>query len=127
MTKIERDLKSLKAYAQKNYEKGMDTYVECYSDEDWNHLLQRFSYKVGVAKAHMRDMASIRREGLANAAIEGDDGMAIDERKKEIRLDRDTTNQRLATMIARPDTSTPQGERAMLRDRHFNRRYKDRD
>lgn len=58
---------NLKAYAQSNYDKGMDFYVECYSDEEWAEFLGRNNNCLRTTKANMREMAEIQLEKESNA------------------------------------------------------------
>lgn len=60
-------IETLKAYAQANYEEGMDSFIECYSDDEWLELLNSHNNCVKAAKADMRQVAGIHLERQANA------------------------------------------------------------
>ena len=38
--KTEQLIEKAKAYAEANYTKGMDTFVECYGDDEWREFLR---------------------------------------------------------------------------------------
>lgn len=52
---------TLKAYAQKNYNKGMDSFVECYDHADWVDFIAENGSEAKCKKM-MRDLASIFQE-----------------------------------------------------------------
>jgi len=67
LAKIEK----LQAYAKANYEKGMDTFVECYDRDEWLRFLARYHDSLTDCKQAMRQLASVYRERYADAAYEG--------------------------------------------------------
>lgn len=58
---------TLQAFAQANYENGMDTMVECWGDTEYDELLKD-SKTLDAAKASMEELASVYREQQADAA-----------------------------------------------------------
>lgn len=52
----------LKAYAEKNYNKGMDSFVECYDTAEWQELIDENGGSEAKCKKMMRDLASIFKE-----------------------------------------------------------------
>jgi hypothetical protein len=61
----------LRAYAEANYENGMDTMVECWGDDQYLKLLGECGGDVAAAKRVMDDLASVYRERRADADYEG--------------------------------------------------------
>lgn len=53
-----------KEYAQKNYERGFDTFVECYTDEDWRELVTHDQFasadKVGTLRSWKEIQSTMR-------------------------------------------------------------------
>ena len=74
----EQIITEAKAYAEKNYSKGMDTFVECYTDEEWQRFIlhNENTDKPGKpmtlpqVKSLMRTLASVWQEREANAEAE---------------------------------------------------------
>lgn len=60
-------IETLKAYAQANYDKGMDFYIECYSEKEWVEFLDQNNNCLKSAKAGMREMAETQLEQKSNA------------------------------------------------------------
>ena len=59
-------IEEAKAWALENYEKGADTFVECYSTSDWEeHLREAGSEK--AAWKMLKRLASVYRERQADA------------------------------------------------------------
>lgn len=57
----------LKAYAEANYNNGMDTLVECYDTAEWQELLDDSSGDVDEAKKLMDELAEVFRDRQADA------------------------------------------------------------
>lgn len=60
-------IETLKAYAEANYDEGMDSFIECYSDDEWLELLNSHNNCVQATKAAMREIAGIQLEKQSNA------------------------------------------------------------
>jgi hypothetical protein len=58
----------LKAWAEENYTKGADTFVECYDDSDWTQLLERCNGSLFEALHCVKRCAAVYRERQADAA-----------------------------------------------------------
>lgn len=54
-------------YAQRNYENGMDTIIECWSDYDWLAFIKREGFNWKRIKAAMDSLAAIWMERKADA------------------------------------------------------------
>lgn len=72
-SKAHETMAKLKAFAEKNYSKGYDTFVECYEDYQWLEMIADHRNKIGEIKATMKSVAAINREERTNAEIEGFD------------------------------------------------------
>lgn len=61
----------LKAFAQANYDKGMDTFVECWEGKDYLELFHDCGCDLANTKAAMLELAEFYNEQYENARIEG--------------------------------------------------------
>lgn len=60
-------IETLKAHALANYEKGMDTFVECYDTAEWTELLDDCGGSVEEAKKLMGKLAEVFLDRQADA------------------------------------------------------------
>jgi hypothetical protein len=54
-------IEAAKKFALANYEEGMDFFVECYTDEEWEEFFKDVR-TWGEAEELMRDVADVREE-----------------------------------------------------------------
>ena len=57
-------INELKKYAEDNYAKGFDVFVECYGDDEWNEFIAEWK-TLAACKKEMRDTVKFRKE-MAN-------------------------------------------------------------
>lgn len=68
MTLTEKIAK-LKAWSAANYERGADTFVECWDDTDYERLIAEHNGSPRAALRTLRACASVYRERQADAAF----------------------------------------------------------
>lgn len=72
--KLADKIARMKAWAQANYEKGADTFVECYEQREWEEFFKGHDGRELTMKEAMkcaRTCVSVWNERRANARIEG--------------------------------------------------------
>ena len=57
----------LKAYAEANYDNGMDVFVECNGEQEWQELVDQNGGDMEKCKAEMRELSDYYEERQQDA------------------------------------------------------------